>query len=243
MDITQQMGFSRPSVCDGGILTRGEAHSIEDYAVRRGLLVVVCLTLQSGIAWTPQGLAAEAAHAPSGTASRTGEEAVTLSAEAQEAMKLVGAKDSYLRQKGFLQLEMLREPATAAVVRRYLQSRDPQTRAFGARALAAIEGSTAVPVLMERLSREKSPRVRVAAILALEPLKDPSATTALMARLRDRSPEVRMAAADVVSRLNDSDARDAVRLRWRRERNRDVRRVLENAMKRMDSPQSVGSKQ
>ncbi|MBI3324502.1 MAG: HEAT repeat domain-containing protein [Candidatus Omnitrophica bacterium] len=201
--------------------------------VAAGLVVSVTMSMPSG------GVAAEAPRPASGMVRGNSlgqhEDAAAISAEAQEAIKLIDAHDSYLRQKGFIQLEMLREPATAVLVRRYLESRDPQTRAWGARALAAIDGAKAVPTLVERLTRDKSPRVRVAAILALEPLKDPSATTALMARLRDRNPEVRMAAADAVSRLNDPDARDAVRLRWRRERNRDVRRVLEDAMKRIGS--------
>ncbi len=101
------------------------------------------------------------------------------------------------------------------------------------RALAAIEGATAVPDLLERLQHDRSPRVRVAAILALEPLQDPTITPALIARLRDRSPEVRMADVDVVSRIDQPTAREAILTRWRREHHHDVRRVLQDAIKRI----------
>ena len=207
---------------------------------RLSLFWVAAWVVSIAVGVPPPCLAAHAPDVSSGMKEGKGaaghDDAALISADAHEAMKLLDAQDSYLRQKGFIQLEMLREPATAAVVRRYLESRDPQTRAFSARALAAIEGVKAVPVLVERVNRDRSPRVRIAAILALEPLKDRTATPALIARLRDRSPEVRMAAVDVVSRLEDPDARDAVQLRWRRERNRDVRRVLEEAMKRIGTP-------
>lgn len=160
----------------------------------------------------------------------------SISAEAQSAIALLESRDPYLQQKGFLQLESLREPETAAVVRRYLTHREPQTRACCVRALAAIEGPKAVPVLLDRLKHDRSPRVRLAACLALEPLKDPRAVPGLIERLRDRHPEVRMAAVDIVSRIDDRQARQAVLTRWRRERHRDVRRVLEEAMKRFASP-------
>jgi ribosome-associated translation inhibitor RaiA len=160
------------------------------------------------------------------------EEPVALSAEAQELIKGLGSEDSYLRQKAFIRLEALREPATAAVVRRYLASRDVNTRAFSVRALAAIEGVAAIPTLMERATRDK-PRVRVTALLALEPLADqePALVPFFIGKLRDRNAEVRMAAVDIVSRLDDPRAREALNVRWRRERHRDVRRILERLFK------------
>jgi HEAT repeat protein len=106
-------------------------------------------------------------------------------------------------------------------------------RSFSLRALAAIEGPAAVPLLLERLHADRHARVRVAAVLALEPLADPQIPDALIGRLRDRDPEVRMAAADAVSRLDSEQARQAIRARHRRERHRDVRRVLQQAMKRI----------
>lgn len=159
----------------------------------------------------------------------------TVSPEAQGLIKNFDSKDHYVRQKAFLRLEALREPATASVVRRYLTSRDADTRAFSVRALAAIEGAGAVPTLVECLKRDPKPWVRVAAVLALEPLQraDPSVLPALIEKLRDRNPEVRMAVVDAVSRVDDPKAKEAIRTRWKRERNRDVRRVLEYAMKRV----------
>lgn len=159
----------------------------------------------------------------------TQDQGATLSPEAQELIKGLDAKDLYLRQKAFLQLEALREPATGAVVRRYLNSRDVETRAFSVRALAAIEGAGAVPTLIEYVKQDPKPRVRAAAVLALEPLQraDPSVLAVLIEKLRDRNAEVRMAAVDAVSRVDDPKAQEAVRTRWRRERHRDVRRVLE----------------
>lgn len=160
----------------------------------------------------------------------------TISPEAQEAMRLLEAKDTYSRQLGFMRLEALREPATASAVRQHLANRDPDTRAFSARALAAIEGTRAVPTLIELLKRDRSPRVRLAALLALEPIQDPLVTPILIEKLRDRNPEVRMAAVDAVSRIDDPHARGAILTRWRRERHRDVRRVLQEAMDRLGRP-------
>ncbi len=164
------------------------------------------------------------------------EEPQSISPEAQEHIKQLDAKDAYVRQKAFLELEALREPATAAIVRRYLDSKDPGTRALSVRALAAIEGAAAIPTLVDRMKADRQPSVRLAALLALEPLKDPSLTPAFIERLRDRSPQVRMAAVDVVSRLEDPPARAAIRLRRRRENNRDVQRVLQEAMERVGKP-------
>lgn len=163
-----------------------------------------------------------------------------LSPEAQDLITWLDSKDAYLRQKAFLRLEALREPATAAVVRRYLTSRDVETRAFSVRALAAIEGAGAIPTLVERLKRDRKPRVRVAAVLALEPLQtyDPSVLSVLIEKLRDRNAEVRMAVVDVVSRVDDPKAKEAIRTRWKRERHRDVQRVLEQAMKRISGSPS-----
>jgi HEAT repeat protein len=158
-----------------------------------------------------------------------------ISPEAQPYVKQLDAKDAYVRQEAFLHLEALREPATAPVVRQYLTSKDLETRVFAVRAVAAIEGAKAVPTVLERLHKRERPAVRVAAVLALEPLQkqDPSVAPALIAALRDRSPQVRMAAVDVVSRIKQPEAKAAILTRWRRERHRDVRRVLELAMKRI----------
>ena len=159
----------------------------------------------------------------------------TLSPEAQALIQQLDAKDVYDRQKAFLRLEALREPATADVIRQYLDSNDPHTRAFSARALAAVQGAKAVPVLLERLKKDRHPDVRLAALLALEPLQehDPTLTPAFIDALRDRKPLVRMAAVDVVSRIDRPEARQALFMRWKRERDRDVRRVLEEAKKRL----------
>ena len=152
---------------------------------------------------------------------------------AQQLIAQLDSQDAYERQKAFVQLEALREPATAPMVRGYLKSREPQTRAFSVRALAAIEGLQSVPTVLDILQRDRNPQVRVAAVLALEPLRDPASTPVVIKALRDRKAEVRMAAVDVLSRLEDPHARAAILLRWKRERHRDVRRVLEDALKRM----------
>ena len=161
-----------------------------------------------------------------------------LSKEAQALLATLQARpeDAYVRQRAFLELEALREPASAEAIRAFLDDRDDDMRAFSIRALAAVEGVRAVPTLLERLAKERSPKVRVAAILALEPLKAPEATEPLIARLRDRHADVRMAAVDVVSRMDDPRAREAIQLRWKRERHRDVQRVLEAAIQRVGGP-------
>ncbi len=156
------------------------------------------------------------------------------SAEAKLYLNQLETNDAYAQQEAFLHLEALREPDTAPIVRQQLKSRKAQTRAFAVRAMAAIEGKHAVPELLARVQHEH-PIVRVAALLALEPLQkqDPSIAPALIAALRDRKPMVRMAAVDIVSRIKQPDAREAILVRWKRERHRDVRRVLELAMKRI----------
>lgn len=171
---------------------------------------------------------------PSGWAQEVSE---ALSPEAQRLVRLLDAEDSYIRRTAFLQLEALREPATVPVIRGHLSSRRSDTRAFSLRALAAVEGPKAVATLIEKLKGDHSPYVRLEAILALEPFReqDPSVAPALIGALRDRHPEVRMAAVDAVSRIDQSDAKEAILTRWKRERHRDVRRVLAAAMKRLGS--------
>lgn len=176
----------------------------------------------------------------------TAHSAAEPSPEAQAWLQRLDEKDAYSRQEALLHLEALREPDTAPMVRHYVKSRDAQMRAFAVRAVAAIEGKQVVPELLAWLKREH-PTVRVAALLALEPLQkqDPSIAPALIAALRDRTPIVRMAAVDVVSRIKQpsrpgsgadglaGEAKEAILVRWKRERHRDVRRVLELAMKRL----------
>lgn len=163
-------------------------------------------------------------------------EELTIASDAQAIVAQLDVQDPYLRQKAFMQLEALRDPSTVPVVQAHLKSRNSATRAFSARALAAIDGVHAIPLLLERLHRDKSPRVRLAAVLALEPLDDPRVMPALIGKLRDHHPDVRMAVADAVSRINHPDARAAILLRARRERNRDVQRVLQDAVQRMNAP-------
>ena len=158
-----------------------------------------------------------------------------ISPEAQRLIDQFEADDPYLRRQAFLQLEALREPATASVVHRYLTHRQAEIRALSVRAIAAIEGLKAVPTLIERLQHDRSPYVRLQAILAIEPFlaQETSAVPQLIKALRDRHPDVRMAAIDVVSRIETAEAQEALAVRWKRERHRDVRRVLEAAMKRL----------
>ena len=174
------------------------------------------------------------------TASAACEEppSATPSPKAVEALRLVESKDPYQQQLGFLRLEALREISTAPLIRQYVTHRDPEMRAYVLRALAAIEGAHAVPLLLETLRTEKQPRVRRAALLGLEPLQqsDPNILPAFIKALRDKDTEVRMAAVDIVSRVDDPWAREAILLRNKRERRRDVRRVLSMAMRRLGKP-------
>ena len=174
------------------------------------------------------------------TASAACEEppSATPSPKAVEALRLVESKDPYQQQLGFLRLEALRENSTAGIIRKYVTHRDPEMRAYALRALAAIEGAHAVPLLLEALRTEKPPRVRRAALLGLEPLQqsDPQILPAFIKALRDKDTEVRMAAVDIVSRVADPRAREAILLRNKRERRRDVRRVLSMAMRRLGKP-------
>ena len=162
-------------------------------------------------------------------------EAGPTDTRAKEALALLESNDPYQREVGFLRLEALRDPSTVEAVRRYLDSQDPERRAEAVRALAAIEGSRAVPQLLETLRRDKQPLVRRAALLGLEPLAraNPEILPAFIAALRDRKPDVRMTAVDIVSRIDDPRARQAILLRNKRERDRNVRRVLSLAMNRI----------
>lgn len=152
-----------------------------------------------------------------------------------QALGQVESSDPYQRQLGFLRLEALRDPSSIEAITRYVDSRDPDMRAYSLRALAAIEGPKAVPMLLERLKSEKHPRVRRTLLLGLEPLQpaDPAILPALLGALLDRDTEVRMTAVDIVSRIDDPRAKHAILERNRREGRRDVRRVLGLAMKRI----------
>jgi HEAT repeat protein len=160
------------------------------------------------------------------------------SERADEAAALTESGDPYQRQLGFLRLEALREPGTTALIRHHLASRDPALRAYAVRAFAAIDGAAAVPMLLQALRTDRDPEVRRAALLGLEPLQ-PSRTDILPAfikALRDKKTEVRMTAVDIVSRINDPQAKDAIRARAKRERNRNVRRALIAALRRLEGP-------
>jgi len=164
--------------------------------------------------------------------------AAAPSPKAVEAIRLLESSDPYQRELGFLRLEALREAATVPAIRRYLDDRNLNMRAYSLRALAAIEGTQAVPLLLERLRTDREPTVRRAALLGLEPLAkgNPEALAAFLSALRDHDTQVRMAAVDIVSRIDDPKAREALLERNRREHRRDVRRVLNMAMKRIGQP-------
>jgi ribosome-associated translation inhibitor RaiA len=159
------------------------------------------------------------------------------SPRAVEAMQLLESKEPYDRQKGFLRLEALREPATLPAIERYLTSKDPEMRAYSLRAVAAIQGTASVPLLLNTLKTEKHPKVRRAALLGMEPFAQavPEVIPLLIESLRDRKPVIRMTAVDIVSRIDDPRAREALLLRNKREKDRDVRRVLKLAMERFGS--------
>ena len=157
------------------------------------------------------------------------------SPHAVEAMRLVESSDAYQRELGFLRLEAMREAATIPIIAQHLTHKDPEVRAYSLRALAAVQGAPSVPVVLQTLARDKHPRVRRAALLALEPFEptSPEILPALLHALRDRKPEVRMTAVDIVSRIDAPQAKEAILIRKKREHNRDVRRVLALAMKRL----------
>ncbi len=157
------------------------------------------------------------------------------SPKAVEAIKLLESPDPFQRQLGFLRLEALREPSTVETIKKYVDSRDEEMGAYSLRALAAIGGVDAIPTLLEKLKTDRQPMVRRAALLGLEPFQaaDLRILPAFIKALRDQSVEVRISAVDVVSRIDDPRAREAIFTRNQRERDRDVRRVLAMAMKRI----------
>ena len=170
-----------------------------------------------------------------GVGAPAGAEDAALDPRAQNAAALLDSTDAYQRQVGFLRLEALRDPATGPIIRRHMASKDAEHRAQAVRALGAVEGVRAVPDLIDALRNDRDPDVRRSALLGLETLapQDPQVLPALIGALRDSKAEVRMSAVDVVSRIDDPRAREAIRERDRRERNRNVRRVLSAAMDRL----------
>ena len=154
---------------------------------------------------------------------------------AKDAIALLESNDPYQRQVGFLRLEALRDPSTVGAIRPALTARDPERRAEAVRALAAIQGAEAVQQLLDILHADQHPHVRRAALLGLEPLArtNPEILPTFIAALKDHKPEVRMTAVDIVSRIDDPQARAAIQARNRRERDRNVRRVLALAMNRL----------
>ena len=162
--------------------------------------------------------------------------AKSLSPQTQEAVRLLASQDSYEREKGFLRLEALREPAALDSIRPFLDSQDPEMRAASLRAVAAIAGAQSSPVLLKALD-DRDAAVRRAALLGLEPFQaqDKTILPAFIKALTDRSVEVRMTSVDAVSRFDSPEARAAIRERYKEELHPDVRKVLKMAMQRIDS--------
>src|SRR3989338_7119463 len=79
----------------------------------------------------------------------------SLSPRAVEAINLLESNDPYMRQLGFIRLEALREPASSSIAMKYADSRDPDLRAYSLRLLAAVQGPAAVPLLLEKLNKDK----------------------------------------------------------------------------------------
>ena len=183
------------------------------------------------------GVCLLAASAASAFAEEPVQPAAAPSQKAADAMRLLESEDAYQRELEFLRLEALREPSTVGVIAKYLTSRNSETRAYSLRAVAAIQGAAAVPMLLRALAAEKNSRVRRAALLGLEPFEqtDPAILPAFIKSLRDSKTDVRITAVDIVSRIDSPLAREAIRTRNKRERRRDVRRVLDMAMKRLTS--------
>lgn len=170
-------------------------------------------------------------------------EGASPSPEALAALRLIESEDAYQRRLGFLQLEALREPATASLIARYAAHPKAEWRALGLRALAAIQGLAAADRLLEALKRDPDPVVRWSVLQGLEPFwqAHPAILPAAIRAMRDRSTEVRITAVDVVSRINDPKAKEALKARDLRERRDDVRRVLGPALKRagIDTPRDA----
>jgi HEAT repeat protein len=156
-----------------------------------------------------------------------------ISKEAQDAIALLDSKDQMQSRLGFMRLEALREPATAETIKKYLSSQDEYVRASALRALSAVEGLKSTEVLSSCLTSDKSEHVRLHAALALEPLKDPKAYDALIKGMEDKSAEVRMASVEAFSRINEPGVIDALFVRQKQETNKEVQKVIDNAIKRI----------
>ena len=155
-------------------------------------------------------------------------------ARLEEALGDLQSPDSFIRQRAFLRLEALRDPSSIDAIRSHLNDKDADTRAFSLRALAAVQGASAIPTLLNALQKDPNPTARRAALFGLEPLQehDPTILPAFIQALKDRKPEVRIVAVDVVSRIDKPQAKQALLERKHREHNHDVRRVLTQALVR-----------
>ena len=92
-----------------------------------------------------------------------------------------------------------------------------------------------VPLLLETLKTDTHARVRRAALLGVEPFSaaNPDILPACLVALRDRQEEVRITAVDIVSRMDDPRAKEAIRVRFKREHDPNVRHALKLAMRRL----------
>ena len=160
-----------------------------------------------------------------------------LDPAAQDALRLIASSDAYQQELGFLRLEALRDPGTLPAILPYTDNPDAQMRAWSLRAVAAIQGEQAIPMLTQHFKTDRSADVRREILLGLEPYAKThqELLELFLGALTDRQPQVRMTAADIVSRIDDPAADKAIRDRRRREHRKDVRRVLDMAIQRINA--------
>ncbi len=122
-----------------------------------------------------------------------------------EALASAVSDESYnVRLAAVQSLGNLQDPAAIAALAEALKKdTDARVREAAAWALGEIDDNRAVPHLLEALKTERSVKVREKIVNSLREIGDPSATSGIVAILRDAAPEVRRAAVSALAEFED----------------------------------------
>ena len=164
-------------------------------------------------------------------------EDAAISPEVNQALRLLMANDVFSKQAGLLKLEALRDPSTMSAVRPFLDDSNPLLRAQALTAARAIQGKSAIPLLVDRLARDRHADVRRQAANELHELADPSTVPPLVSALEDRQVVVRVAAVEALGVMHDRSVTPAI-IRQLRSRDAELRRSCADALGGLRDPQA-----
>jgi hypothetical protein len=109
-------------------------------------------------------------------------------------------EDELLARRAVIALASFGDPATIAMLIDTCAHRDSLMREAAAHSLGVLRAGEAVPALIELIAYESAP-VRVAAVVALEQIGDPSALAAVETALGDQDSQVRHCARHTARHL------------------------------------------